>query len=173
MSSLASFRCQHKGCSFWDTHRSFVTCRIRKCLFCSRDNPCHFYDGWDQVAGDNQNIRVNKMRRNWESSERKNAFYSCFPLTRGHLRYRQMHHDRPQGVSWLRLVQTRGCQPLNRSYPGFYYRLFLVPKPNQQWRFVFDPSLLNNYIRIPKFKMDTPQKIRSSLRKGRWVFSLD
>ena len=63
--------------------------------------------------------------------------------------------------------------PEDKSSPGFYSRLFLVPKPNQQWRPVIDLSLFNNYIRIPRFKMDTPKNIRASLRKGRWVFSLD
>ena len=38
---------------------------------------------------------------------------------------------------------------------------------------MIDLSLLKNFIKIPKFKMDTQQKIVSSLKKGRWVYSLD
>ena len=38
---------------------------------------------------------------------------------------------------------------------------------------MIDWSLLNNYIQMPKLKMDTLQKLLSSLKKGQWVFSLD
>ena len=62
--------------------------------------------------------------------------------------------------------------PEDRSSPDFYSRLFSVPKPNSQWRPVTDLSLLNNYIKILKFKMDTPQKVRASMKQGRWVFRL-
>ena len=57
--------------------------------------------------------------------------------------------------------------------PGFYSRLFLVPKPNGTWRPVIDLSLLNDFIYIPTFKMDTPQLIRQSLHPQSWVYSLD
>ena len=56
---------------------------------------------------------------------------------------------------------------------GFYSRLFLVPKPGNHWRPVIDLSALNNFLAIPKFKMETPESIRSSLRKGEWVTSID
>ena len=63
--------------------------------------------------------------------------------------------------------------PENESSLGFYLRLFLVPKPNDDWRPVIDLGLLNDFIQIPNFKMDTPQKIMSSLKKGHWVNNLD
>ena len=59
------------------------------------------------------------------------------------------------------------------STPGFYSRLFLVPKPNGEWRPVIDLSSLNDFLLIPKFRMDTPQEIQRSLQQGSWVFSLD
>jgi len=70
------------------------------------------------------------------------------------------------GKSAIEVVQ-------DRLSPGFYSRLFLVPKPNDKWRPVIDLSSLNKMLNIPKFKMDTPKVIRSSLEKGQWVFSLD
>ena len=48
--------------------------------------------------------------------------------------------------------------PEDPSSLGFYSRLFLVPKPNQHWRVVINLSLLNEYIKILKFRMDTPQR---------------
>ena len=56
---------------------------------------------------------------------------------------------------------------------GFYSRLFLVPKPGNRWRPVIDLSSLNKFLAIPKFKMETPESIRASLRKGEWVTSID
>ena len=56
---------------------------------------------------------------------------------------------------------------------GFYSRLFLVPKPGNRWRPVIDLSCLNNFLTIPKFKMETPESIRASLRKNEWVTSID
>ena len=56
---------------------------------------------------------------------------------------------------------------------GFYSRLFLVPKPGNCWRPVIDLSALNKFLAIPKFKMETPESIRASLRKGKWATSID
>ena len=43
----------------------------------------------------------------------------------------------------------------------FYSRLFLVPKPRQRWRPVIDLSRLNTFLHIEKFKMETPESIRT------------
>ena len=56
---------------------------------------------------------------------------------------------------------------------GFYSRLFLVPKPHQRWRPVIDLSMLNTFLHVEKFKMETPESIRSSLIPGQWVSSID
>ena len=56
---------------------------------------------------------------------------------------------------------------------GFYSRLFLVPKPHQRWRSVIDLSRLNTFLHVEKFKMETPESIRTSLIPGEWVSSID
>ena len=56
---------------------------------------------------------------------------------------------------------------------GFYSRLFLVPKPRQRWRPVIDLSRLNTFLHVEKFKMETPESIRTSLVPGEWVSSID
>ena len=56
---------------------------------------------------------------------------------------------------------------------GFYSRLFLVPKPHQRWRPVIDLSRLNTFPHVEKFKMETPESIRTSLIPGEWVLSID
>ena len=55
---------------------------------------------------------------------------------------------------------------------GFFNRLFLVPKPNNKWRPILDLSNLNPFLKTEKFKMETPETIRTSLQKGEWVTSI-
>ncbi len=58
--------------------------------------------------------------------------------------------------------------------PGFYSRLFMVPKKGTaKWRPVIDLSALNNYLVIPHFKMETAELIRASLQPHEWVTSVD
>ena len=56
---------------------------------------------------------------------------------------------------------------------GFYSCLFLVPKPHQRWRPVIDLSGLNTFLLVEKFKMETPESIRTSLIPGEWVSPID
>ena len=56
---------------------------------------------------------------------------------------------------------------------GFYSRLFVLPKPHQRWRLVIDLSRLNTFLHIKKFKMETPEFIRTSLIPGEWVSLID
>ena len=56
---------------------------------------------------------------------------------------------------------------------GFYSHLFLVPKPHQRWRPVIDLSRLSTFLLVEKFKMETPESIRTSLIPGELVSSVD
>ena len=61
----------------------------------------------------------------------------------------------------------------NQTSLGFFNRLFLVPKPNNKWRPILDLSKLNLFLRVERFKMETPETIRTSLQQGEWVTSVD
>ena len=61
----------------------------------------------------------------------------------------------------------------NPTSLGFFNRLFLVPKPNNKWRPILDLSKLNLFLKVEKFKMETPETIRTSLQQGEWVTSVD
>ena len=54
----------------------------------------------------------------------------------------------------------------NKNSLGFYSCLFLVPKPENKWRPVIDLSVVNTYLYVPTFKMETAKVIRASLRTG-------
>ena len=66
------------------------------------------------------------------------------------------------------IVPVRKCNTL-----GFYSRLFLVPKSLNKWRPVIDLSVVNKFLHVPTFKMETAESIRNSLRIGEWVVSID
>ena len=61
----------------------------------------------------------------------------------------------------------------NQTSLGFFNRLFLVPKPNKKWKPILDLSKLNLFLKVEKFKMETPETIRTSLQQGEWVPSID
>ena len=61
----------------------------------------------------------------------------------------------------------------NQTSLGFFNRLFLVPKPNNKWRPILDLSKLNLFLKMEKFKMETPETIGTSLQQGEWVTSVD
>ena len=88
-------------------------------------------------------------------------------------------YQNPQKEEVLRksveeMIQKRAITYVEKAHsPGFYSRLFLVPKPGNKWRPVIDLSLLNHYLRICTFKMETAECIRQSLRQGEWVCSID
>ena len=61
----------------------------------------------------------------------------------------------------------------NQKSLGFFNRLFLVLEPNNKWRPILDLSKLNLFLKAEKFKMETPETIRTSLRQGECVTSID
>ena len=61
----------------------------------------------------------------------------------------------------------------NPNSPGYYSRIFVVPKKTGGLRPVIDLKLLNKFLKPKPFKMETAQTVRRALRKGMWVFSID
>ena len=57
--------------------------------------------------------------------------------------------------------------------PGFYSRLFVTHKVAGGWRPVIDLSLLNGWVELSSFRMETAQSVLQSLRPGDWMVSLD
>ena len=72
------------------------------------------------------------------------------------------------------LTSKNAVEPVaNQNSLGFYNWLFLVPKPNNQWKPILDLSTLNTFLNTESFKMETPETIRTSLQIGEWVTSID
>ena len=88
--------------------------------------------------------------------------------------YKNQQKDRALASCIQSLLHKHAIEKVrNTESLGFYSRLFLVPKPHQKWRPVIDLSRLNQFPRIERFKMETPESIRTSLNIGEWVTSID
>ena len=55
---------------------------------------------------------------------------------------------------------------------GFYSRLFVVWKTSGSWRPVIDLSILNLYVDVLHFRMETIQSVLLSVRQGDWMASI-
>ena len=60
----------------------------------------------------------------------------------------------------------------NQRSLGFFNWLFLFPEPNNCWRPILDLISLNHFLKAEKFKMETPETIRTFLQQGDWVTSI-
>ena len=88
--------------------------------------------------------------------------------------YSEVDKNNALSTSIQSLLTKNAIEKVNREDSlGFYSRLFLVPKPGNRWRPVIDLSSLNQFLTVSKFKMETPESIRASLRQGEWVTSID
>ena len=56
---------------------------------------------------------------------------------------------------------------------GVFQPTIFSPKTQQQVRPILDLSKLNLFLKTEKFKMETPETIRTSLQQGEWVTSID
>ena len=72
------------------------------------------------------------------------------------------------------LVLKEAVEELRAPYgPGFYGRIFVVPKATGGWRPVLDLSPLNRFIRRIRFRMETAVSVREAIQSGDWATSLD
>ena len=73
----------------------------------------------------------------------------------------------------LEMIEKGAVEQAQDSSPGFYSRVFVVPKTSGGWRPVIDLSALNKFLVVPKFSMETAESIRLAMPLEAWVVSLD
>ena len=73
-----------------------------------------------------------------------------------------------------KLLQLAAIEPVSSPMePGFFSRIFLVPKSSGGYRPVIDLSALNLYLDVPKFKMETIHSIIPALEESQWAITVD
>ena len=72
-----------------------------------------------------------------------------------------------------KLLHKGAVEKIEPEGPGFYSRIFLVPKKNGKLRLIIDLSRLNTFLDIQSFRMETANKVRQAIQPNDWAFSLD
>ena len=62
---------------------------------------------------------------------------------------------------------------MDTSSPGYYSRLFLVPKLDGTFRPIIDFKKLNFFLDVPSFKMETLFSIIATLQPQEWITKID
>lgn len=71
------------------------------------------------------------------------------------------------------MLEKEVIREVRDKSPGFYSRIFAVPKKTGGFRPVIDLSPLNRSIKRQRFKMETARSVRLSIQPGDWATSLD
>ena len=64
-------------------------------------------------------------------------------------------------------------EAMDTASPGYYSRLFLVPKPDGSFRSIIALEKLNQFIVVPSFKMETLFSIITALQPQEWITKID
>ena len=71
------------------------------------------------------------------------------------------------------LLSKGAVEEIIPKCPGYYSRIFLVPKKNRKLRLIIDLSVLNHFVYKQTFKMETQRKVKDAIQLNDWAFSLD
>ena len=63
--------------------------------------------------------------------------------------------------------------PVQEHKLGFYSNLFVVPKPNGDVRPILDLKILNSYLRIRSFRMESIRSAAAALQRNDFLASID
>ena len=175
-SSLSfSRKLQNKICETCFLCHSIVLCQnCGKCQKCC-NKPVgarlqSFWQVWLDLGSSHKVVRM--LRSGYILPFQNRPFLSRHPTVIS--RYVNHHRNSYLSEALHQLISKNAVEPVqNPKSLGFFNRLFLVPKPNNKWRPILDLSNLNPFLKVEKFKMETPETIRTSLQRGEWVTSID
>ena len=125
----------------------------------------HFQKRWEDITEDSWVLSV--IRKGYKIPFIRKPFLSPTPVF-----LRQT--ESPALEEEVKELLFKGAvEKINPEDPGFYSRIFLVPKKNGKLRLIIDLSKLNSFLNIQSFKMETANKVRQSILPNDWAFSLD
>ena len=99
------------------------------------------------------------------------------PLSKVPISLPSYHPSSTKGVALGEVTQALVAKSAVEFAPlpslGFYSRLFVVWKTSGSWRPVIDLSILNSFVDVSHFRMETIQSVLLSVRQGDWMASID
>ena len=70
-------------------------------------------------------------------------------------------------------LRKEAVEKVKNQATYFLNRLYLAPNPYNKWKPVLDLRSLNEFLKPEKFKMETPEHIRTSLQTGECVMTMN
>ena len=125
----------------------------------------HFAQNWANITGDKWVLSV--VRRGYKIPFRETPVLYRDPL------FFQQPLSQQLEEEVANLLFKGAVEEIIPECPGFYSRIFLVPKKNRKLRLIIDLSALNHFVDCQSFKMETQRKVRDAIRPNDWAFSLD
>ena len=129
----------------------------------------HFYQQWVDIGAEDWVLSIIKEGYRLHFSTlpplRRKPWF--FPLPRNRTKRNLLHQE------VMDLLSKGALEEVLDPDPGYYSLIFLVKKKSGEMRPVTDLSNLNQYLEIPRFKMETTRTIFQSLKIGQWVTSID
>ena len=125
----------------------------------------HFAQNWANITDDKWVLSV--VRRGYKIPFRETPVLYRDPL------FFQQPLSQQLEEEVANLLLKGAVEEIIPECPGFYSRIFLVPKKNGKLRLIIDLSALNHFVDCQSFKMETQRKVRNAIRPNDWAFSLD
>ena len=125
----------------------------------------HFAQNWANITGDKWVLSV--VRRGYKIQFRETPVLYRDPL------FFQQPLSQQLEEEVANLLLKGAVEEIIPECPGFYSRIFLIPKKNGKLRLIIDLSALNHFVDCQSFKMETQRKVRNAIRPNDWAFSLD
>ena len=152
-------------------------------VLCSKCNKCQKCCLKSDCRGQTSKLLANLAGSRCQSKNSSNPERGLHPPLSNPTESHKVSHSRkllcqspqePLPVGGITSAYRQKCSRTvqNKKSLGFFNRLFLVPKPNK-WRPILDLSKLNLFLKAEKFKMETPETFRTSLRQWEWITSID
>ena len=125
--------------------------------------------------GHSDDRRVCTLRRQRWVPDRARLPSDSIPCSHSDAPISRLRESKSSGTEIASLLDKQAIEEHDpRSLtPGFYSRIFLVPKKDGGCRPVFDLKALNRFVSKEKFKMTTPRVVTNALHRGDWAVSID
>ena len=125
----------------------------------------HFAQNWAEITDDNWVLSL--IRKGYRIPFKERPILSPDPT------FFQQPLSPQLEEEVTSLLSKGAVEEIIPECPGYYSRIFLVPKKNGKLRLIIDLSVLNHFVYTQAFKMETQRKVRNTVQLNDLAFSLD
>ena len=125
----------------------------------------HFANNWEKVTKDKWVLSV--VKNGYKIPFDKKPILSPSPLFLSQTESKALEEE------VQKLLLKGAVERVYSEDPGYYSRIFLVPKKNGKLRLIIDLSKLNTFLNIQSFSMETANKVRNAILPKDWTFSIE